>query len=87
MSDRLLEETTALLPMQNGGKVVVLCESILKLQDTKTDRLSREDERREMAEWLGQPCPHYEHWYRWRCPYCTEELYIALREGRRPLGG
>ncbi len=52
MSDRLLEETTALLPMQNGGKAVVLCESILKLQDTKTDRLSREDERRKMAEWL-----------------------------------
>ena len=41
---RLLEETTALLPGQNGGNFVVRCENILKLQDASTLKT--------VAEWL-----------------------------------
>ncbi len=64
--------------------------AIAATQDTKTDRLSREDERRKMVEWLEGPCDNRDHngfqvaALRVYCPDCMNELCEALREGRAP---
>ena len=50
MTARLLEETTALLPGQNGGHFVVRCGSILRLQDAKSVKVDRGA----MAAWLEE---------------------------------
>ncbi len=62
-----------------------------KAQDSRTDRLSREDERRKMAEWFDVKCQHRSHGsitfgqrIRRDCKYCVRDMYELLREGRAP---
>ena len=68
MTARLLEETTALLPGQNGGHFIVRCGSILRLQDAKSVKVDRQA----MAEWLDTLLLPME-----------KDLH-TLREGRAP---
>ena len=83
MSDRLLEETTALLPGQNGGHFIVRCGSILRLQDAKSISVDRQM----LAGYLNGMCEDRAHGLeqpRRHCPYCMTDLMFAGREGKAP---
>ena len=100
MSDRLVDQSDidAMIrgmpfkpATETGWKATI--RRIIKAQDLRTDRLSREDERRKMAEWLDGWCDqslHSEETYstvdvpRRDCPDCYDELLEKCRKGRTP---
>lgn len=66
---------------------------VTQAQDAKTDKLSREDERKSIALWSIEYCEDASHKgnldqrrYRLDCSSCRHVLYKALRDGQ-PLEG
>ncbi len=78
MTDRLLEETTALLPGQNGGHSIVRCESILRLQDAKSIKVDREA----MARWLESLT--HRRTFNYDTRQVSNSSIGLLREGKAP---
>ncbi len=93
MSDRLLTDEEAmrawnLFASTPKSKIHERDTQLLQAQDTKTDRLSREDERRKMAEWLQENCETEGHHrcgtIRIHCHGCTVLLWENGRQGNAP---